>query len=174
MTRFASRLLTMLQTRVLVAIPALRSSTPSFASVGPIVWFDIPVRDLESTSVFYARVFEWSIGKPEKDIHGVHRVVFKDGQPIGSLAKLTSSVQQDGGGRVMGSASQDLPTRPRGVGVTFATTNLRTVLARVAKSGGRVVLAPAPTPDNRGLIACFHDPNANELCLFEAYVPSPG
>lgn len=119
----------------------------SYTPANPVVWSEIPVRDLEKGSAFYAAVTGMDMVRDE---NGPQPIVF---------------FSADRG--VSGHLYEGKPAN--GVGPTVhlaAQGTIEQMKARVAKAGGAFVAGPIPVPDGQ-FIYCT-DPDGNSIGLFEA------
>lgn len=119
----------------------------SYTPANPVVWSEIPVRDLEQASTFYAAVT------------GMEMVRNEDGpQPI---------VFFSGDRGVSGHLYEGSPAAGNGPTVHLAAQGtIDEMKERVAQAGGAFVGGPIPVPDGR-FIYCT-DPDGNSIGLFEA------
>lgn len=113
----------------------------------PVVWFEIPVKNLDRATKFYAAAFDW---------------VF-DHQEMGpmKLAMLPGNMQQYGtcGALVLAPGYEPAQT---GTLVYIACEDVAAQIARVEKAGG-TVLVPRTSIGQWGFIAHFADPEGNRV-----------
>lgn len=114
----------------------------------PVVWSEIPVRDMDKSIAFYAKVF------------GYQMTLDITRKPMSVL----NGYQDDGGGLIY--PVKDSQTNP---GPTLHLTipdKLEDAAARCIAEGGKVLGDPVTLPVGRFVYA--EDPDGNSLGLFEA------
>ncbi|KYH05902.1 glyoxalase [Chryseobacterium cucumeris] len=118
----------------------------------PVVYFEIPVNDLERAEKFYSEVFNFSF---EKEIIDSYEMAFfpfeeKNGGITGALAK--GDVYK--------------PSK-NGVIIYFKTENIDRTLEQAVHHGGSV-LYPKRIDEKYGFaVAEFEDPEGNRIALHE-------
>lgn len=119
----------------------------SYAPPNPVVWSEIPVRDLEKATTFYAAVTGMNMVRDE---NGPQPIVFFSG---------------DRG--VSGHLYEGKPAQGNGPTIHLAAKgSIDEMKTRVSQAGGAFVAGPIPVPDGR-FIYCT-DPDGNSIGLFEA------
>lgn len=115
-----------------------------------IDWFEIPVRDIDRASTFYATM----LGAPlrREAIGGKALAVFRYSD--GSV-----------GGCLMAGADTPQPSTAGTLVYLHASPDLDAVLARVAKAGGRIATPKVQLPDGMGCFAHIDDTEGNRVGL---------
>lgn len=127
---------------------SLKSDT---LSSHPVVYFEIPVQNMDRAIRFYEGVFQFTFKKEYIDGYSMALFPFEDTQSgiTGALAK--GDVYQ--------------PTKS-GVLLYFATDSIQVTLRKATDHGGKVLY---PIQDNGvGLVAEFEDSEGNRIALFQA------
>lgn len=117
----------------------------------PVVYFEIPVRDIDRAISFYKAVFNFNFDKESIDNNEMALFPFdeKSSGISGALAK----------GEIY------KPTKD-GVVIYFKTESIDTVLKLATSSGGQVLY---PKTDNGiGFVAEFEDTEGNRIALFQS------
>jgi uncharacterized protein len=114
-----------------------------------VVYFEIPVADLDRAVVFYDAVFGCTL---ERAVVDGHSMAFF---PSGSDASGVSGALVAGDSYVPGQM---------GARVYFAASDIDAVLARVERAGGRT-LYPKTNIGQRGIVAEFEDSEGNCIAL---------
>jgi uncharacterized protein len=117
----------------------------------PVVYFEIPVNDIERAIMFYTTVFDFDFDKEIIDNNEMALFPFADEKSgiSGALAK----------GEIY------KPTRD-GVVIYFKTENIDETLKLVASNGGQILY---PKTDNGiGLVAEFEDTEGNRIALYQS------
>lgn len=117
----------------------------------PVIYFEIPVTDLDRASKFYGAVFYLDFLKETIDGNEMAMFPFFEGQPgiSGALAK----------GEIY------KPTND-GVVIYFTTKNIDKTSKSATSNGGRILY---PKTDNGiGLVAEFEDTEGNRVALFQS------
>jgi len=116
-----------------------------------VVYFEIPVTELERAELFYSRVFEVHLAREEVD--GNVMAHFPSTGRVsgisGSLAKGESYLPEDSGVRVY-----------------FGVESIDSILIRVANEGGKVAY-PKTDVGDYGFVAEFIDSEGNRIGLNE-------
>jgi len=117
-----------------------------------VVWFEIPVNDIERAKNFYESVFEVTLDVLE---YGPLKVaVFQMGQDTeGSKGALIKT-------------HESKPSRAGSV-VYFATKNINDTLAKVTAYGGKILQSPLSIGEF-DTIAQFEDTEGNRVGLYSA------
>ncbi len=116
----------------------------------PVIFFEIPVTDIERAISFYTAVFNFAFAKETIDNNemALFPFVYENSGISGALAK----------GEIY------KPTN-EGVVIYFNTENIDETLDLVAANGGQVLY---PKTDNGiGLVAEFEDIEGNRIALFQ-------
>ena len=116
----------------------------------PVVYFEIPVSDIDRAIKFYKTVFNFDFDKENIDNNEMALFPFADGNSgiSGSLAK----------GEIY------KPTTD-GVVIYFKTENIDETLKLAAANGGQILY---PKTDNGiGLVAEFEDTEGNRIALYK-------
>ncbi len=117
----------------------------------PVIYFEIPVSDLERAITFYAAVFDCALERLEIDGNAMARfpVSNNPGGLTGALAQGESYVPGKQGARVY-----------------FETDSISDTLDKVNRAGGRV-LYPRTSVGEYGWVAEFEDNEGNCIALSE-------
>jgi len=113
-----------------------------------VVWFDIPVQDLERATTFYKTVFQVEFTPVENGPVKMSMFPAEQGIASGALVKSDFSTPSDTGTIVYLNGGDDLSTP----------------LGRVENAGGKVVQDKMPIGEN-GFIAYFIDTEGNRVAL---------
>lgn len=125
------------------------TSLMSFTPANPVVWMEIPVRDVDRGMAFYAQVFDYDL---TRDDSGPNPMAILPAAP----------------GGVSGHLYPGEPSRP-GAGPTIhlaVPDTLEATAGRCEKAGGTIKSDPIPLPMGRFQYAL--DPDGNSIGLFEA------
>jgi hypothetical protein len=116
----------------------------------PVVYFEIPVTDINRAMAFYKAVFQFDFSRQEIDHNEMALFPFTEGNAgiSGALAK----------GEIYKPAKE-------GVLVYFATNNIEQTL-KLATANGAKVLYPV-TDNGIGLVAEFEDTEGNRIALYQ-------
>ncbi|TAE48833.1 MAG: VOC family protein [Bacteroidetes bacterium] len=117
----------------------------------PVVYFEIPVNDIDRAITFYAAVFHFDFEKETIDHNEMALFPFADENTgiSGALAK----------GEIY------KPTKD-GVVIYFSTKNIDETLTSVTSNGGQILY---PKTDNGiGLVAEFEDTEGNRIALYQS------
>lgn len=120
-------------------------------STNPVVYFEIPVTNMNRAIAFYRAVFQFEFTREDIDQNEMALFPFTDGKSgiAGALAK----------GEIY------KPTND-GVLVYFTTDNIAHTLNLATANGGKVLY---PVTDNGiGLVAEFEDTEGNRIALYQA------
>ena len=124
--------------------------TPATKS-NPVVYFEIPVSDIDRAIAFYKAVFQFDFDKERIDNNEMALFPFEDSSSgiSGALAK----------GEIY------KPTID-GVLIYFKTDNIDETLKMATQHGGQILY---PKSDNGiGLVAEFQDPEGNRIALYQS------
>ncbi|MDA7502257.1 VOC family protein [Chitinophagales bacterium] len=118
----------------------------------PVVYFEIPVNDIDRSIKFYKSVFNFDFEKEVIDHNEMALFPFMDKNSgiSGALAK----------GEIY------KPTND-GVVIYFNTENIDKTLKTVIESGGKI-LHPKTSNGDLGLVAEFEDPEGNRIALHQS------
>jgi predicted enzyme related to lactoylglutathione lyase len=116
----------------------------------PIVHVEIPARDLEAASQFYAQVFDWKLDMSMPDYPQFQA----EGGPSGGFVAVRDEASEHG-----------LKYRPGEVLIYLSTDDIDAALARVEEYGGRTLLPRTEIP-TIGYWAMFEDPTGNRIGLY--------
>jgi len=118
----------------------------------PVVYFEIPVTDMERAIKFYQSVFGFTFKKMDIDGYDMAMFPFEDEQTgiTGALAK--GDVYK--------------PTN-NGVLIYFYSDNIDQTLKNAVDSGGKI-LYPKTSNGDLGFVAEFEDSEGNRIALHEA------
>lgn len=110
----------------------------------PVIWFEIPVRDLQRAATFYGEMFGWRFGRVD------------DMDPSYLIIDAGESI--NGGLRVVEDVSN-------GVGplVYVAVEGLLEIMERATELGGSVETEPTLISDQAGAYAVLRDPDGNRI-----------
>ena len=117
----------------------------------PVVYFEIPVKDIDRAIKFYSKVFNFDFDKETIDNNEMALFPFADEKSgiSGALAK----------GEIY------KPTKD-GVVIYFKTENIDETLKLVTSNGGQILY---PKTDNGiGLVAEFEDIEGNRIALYQS------
>ncbi|MBD1209600.1 MAG: VOC family protein [Ignavibacteria bacterium] len=120
-------------------------------SFNPVVYFEIPVTDIDRATKFYKSVFQFDFEKEVIDHNEMALFPFTDGQTgiSGALAK----------GEIY------KPTK-NGVVIYFKTLNIDNTLKLAIENGGHILY---PKTDNGlGFVAEFEDTEGNRIALHQS------
>ncbi len=120
----------------------------------PVVYFEIPVTDLERAQVFYSAVFSFSFEKEIIDHYEMALFPFeeKNSGITGALAK--GDVYQ--------------PTQ-NGVIIYFKTASIDDTLEKVLQYGGKILYPKRIDKQYRCAVAEFEDSEGNRIALHETF-----
>ena len=119
----------------------------------PVVYFEIPVNDIDRAIKFYTSVFNFDFDKETIDNNEMALFPFVDENPgiSGALAK----------GEIY------IPTKD-GVVIYFKTENIDETIKLATANGGQLLY---PITDNGiGLVAEFEDTEGNRIALYQSKV----
>lgn len=119
-------------------------------TTNPVIYFEIPVTDMDRAIQFYQSVFQFEFHKEIIDENEMALFPFSDEQKgiSGALAK----------GDIY------IPTK-NGVLLYFSTDNIENTLQLATSNGGQILY---PITDNGiGLVAEFEDMEGNRIALFQ-------
>jgi predicted enzyme related to lactoylglutathione lyase len=119
-----------------------------------INWFEIPVSDIDRAKVFYETIL---------DIQMVKRA---DGNDEAVFFPFNPDVIQATSGRVTGVLSKSDRNKPSGNGTVIyinASPAIQTVLDKVEKAGGKIIVPRTAIP--AGFIAIMIDTEGNKVGL---------
>lgn len=117
----------------------------------PVVYFEIPVNDIDRAIKFYTSVFNFDLDKETIDNNEMALFPFVDENPgiSGALAK----------GEIY------IPTKD-GVVIYFKTENIDETIKLATANGGQLLY---PITDNGiGLVAEFEDTEGNRIALYQS------
>lgn len=118
----------------------------------PVIYFEIPVHDIERSMEFYAAVFAFDFVRERIDGNEMALFPFEQGCSGISGALATGPVYK--------------PTKD-GVFLYFRTDSIEETLQLAVDHGGKVLY---PVSDNGvGLVAEFEDTEGNRIALFQAH-----
>ena len=117
----------------------------------PVIYFEIPVNDMERAVKFYKTVFGFDFGKEIIDNYEMALFPFTDGSSGITGALTKGDIYK--------------PTKD-GVVIYFTTDNIDEALNLAASNGGQILY---PVTDNGiGLVAEFEDTEGNRIALFQS------
>jgi uncharacterized protein len=118
-------------------------------SLNPVVYFEIPVTDIDRAVNFYAAVFKFNFGKEiiDKNVMALFPFTDKGSGISGALAK--GDIYK--------------PTK-NGVVIYFKTNDIDETLKLVQKNGGQI-LYPKTSNGDLGYVAEFEDSEGNRIAL---------
>lgn len=120
-------------------------------SMNPVVYFEIPVMDMERAIAFYSAVFDFTF---EKNIIDHNEMAFF---PFEDIARGITGALAKGAIYV--------PTM-QGVLVYFGTTDIDTILHKAVEAGGEI-LYPKTSNGELGHVAEFKDSEGNRIALHQ-------
>lgn len=119
----------------------------------PVIYFEIPVLNLERAIIFYSKVFNFNFSK---------EIIDHNEMALFPFSKESSGIT---GALAQGEIYQ--PTK-QGVLLYFSTENIDYTLDLVLRNGGQVLY---PKTDNGiGFVAEFEDSEGNRIALFQNYL----
>ncbi len=130
----------------------LTNQTSMKKKFNPVVYFEIPVTDMERATKFYASVFNFTFE---------HDVIDKN-----EMALFPFSEESSGISGALAKGEIYKPTKD-GVVIYFKTTNIDSTLALALKNGGKV-LYPKTSNGDLGFVAEFEDSECNRIALHQA------
>ncbi len=117
----------------------------------PVVYFEIPVNDIDRAIKFYKTVFNFDFDKENIDGN--------------EMALLPFANENSGISGALAKGDIYKPTKD-GVLIYFKTANIDETLKLAAKNGGQILY---PKTDNGiGLVAEFEDIEGNRIALFQS------
>jgi uncharacterized protein len=126
-----------------------------------VMWFDIPVRDLDEGARFYGAVFGWDV-QPRAGSDGDAALDFR--------VACTAATAPDGTPAVAGAINGGIVSRDIGIrqpAMLVEVADIDAALARVVAEGGCVVTRPRDLAPAGGRFAYFEDPDGNVSGLWE-------
>lgn len=119
------------------------------SSINPVVYFEIPVTNIERAMKFYSAVFSFEFSKTSIDHNEMALFPFngKNSGITGALAK----------GEIY------IPSKS-GVLIYFNTENIENTLAKALQNGGKM-LYPKTSIGALGFVAEFEDSEGNRIAL---------
>jgi predicted enzyme related to lactoylglutathione lyase len=126
--------------------------------MNPVVYFEIPVSNMERACLFYEGVFKVSLEVREIDGNEMALFPYVDGQPgaSGALARGSSYVPGKAGARIY-----------------FGVADVAETLALAVSAGGQVNYPVTQVPEY-GWVAEFLDVEGNCIALYSTQPPSTG
>ena len=124
------------------------------ATTNVLTWFEIPVADIDRAKTFYETIL---------DIEMVKRT---DGDDESVFFPYNPDIVQATSGRVTGVLSKTDRNKPAATGTVVyinATPSLQTVINKVAKAGGKVLVPQLQIP--AGFFAIILDTEGNKIGL---------
>ena len=120
-------------------------------SINPVVYFEIPVLDMERAIIFYSAVFGFTFEKNIIDHNEIAFFPFEDGARgiTGALAK----------GEIY------VPT-VSGILIYFGTTDIDAILQKAVEAGGEI-LYPKTSNGELGHVAELKDSEGNRIALHQ-------
>lgn len=132
-------------------ITCLTESDFMLKQSNPVVYFEIPVNDINRAITFYSGVFRYIFQKEEIDKN--------------EMALFPFTAEHSGISGALAKGEIYKPTRD-GVLVYFQTENIEEVLQKACAHGGKV-LYPV-TNNGIGWVAEFEDTEGNRIALFQS------
>jgi len=126
-----------------------------------VMWFDIPVHDLDAGARFYGQVFGWDV---------LPRDPSDPGSALSFRMARTGPSADDGMPASAGAIHGGIVTRDIGItqpAVLIEVDDLDRALERVREAGGRQVTPPRALPLAGGAFAYFEDPDGNVSGLWQ-------
>ncbi|HYF30999.1 MAG TPA: VOC family protein [Chitinophagaceae bacterium] len=117
-----------------------------------INWFEIPVKDIARAKKFYEAIFD---------------IKLADMQAMPGM-KMAGFPYEYGNGKVTGAIVEGDMHKPSMDGITIymnADPDIQTVIDRIEKAGGRVVMPRTQITPEYGYMAFFMDTEGNKLGL---------
>jgi uncharacterized protein len=126
-----------------------------------VMWFDIPVRDLDAGADFYRTVFGWDVQpRDPADTGGV----------LGFRVAQTAATSTDGTPQVAGAINGGIVTRDIGIrqpAILVEVEDIEAALERIVGAGGCIVTPSRALPLAGGRFAYFEDPDGNISGLWQ-------
>jgi|JI8StandDraft_2_1071088.scaffolds.fasta_scaffold271468_1 hypothetical protein len=128
------------------------------SNMNPVVYFEIPVSNMERARVFYERVFNVSLELREIDGNEMALFPYSEGQPgaSGALARGSSYVPGNAGARVY-----------------FGVTDIAKTLQLAVSAGGQIHYPLTEVPEY-GWVAEFIDVEGNCIALYSSQASNSG
>lgn len=126
-----------------------------------VMWFDIPVRDLDAGAGFYQQVFGWEVRPRHPD---------DDGGALSFRVASTADTLPDGTPNTPGAINGGIVTRDIGIRqptILVEVDDLEAALERIVDAGGCIVAQPRALPLAGGRFAYFEDPDGNISGLWQ-------
>src|SRR5262249_43047448 len=130
--------------------PTLSMEGAAAVPTNPIVHVEIPARDLEAASQFYAQVFDWWLDSSMPE----YPVFQAEGGPGGAFVAVRDEASEHG-----------LKFAPGEVLIYLGTDDIDAALVRVEAHGGKTLLPRTEIP-SIGYWALFQDPTGNRIGLY--------
>jgi len=115
-------------------------------------WFEIPAENLDRAKKFYEKTFDCTL-EPQPDMMGM---------------KMASFPADMGGGKVSGAIVQSKMHKPSQTGSVLylnANPSIDTIIGRIEKAGGKVVMPKTQISPEIGYMAFFVDTEGNKIGL---------
>jgi predicted enzyme related to lactoylglutathione lyase len=115
-------------------------------------WFDIPVTDMERAKKFYEKVFAIKLSPPD-DMMGM---------------KMSYFPGEMGNGKVSGALVKSKNHKPSKSGTVIylnANPRMSSVVGRIEKAGGKVLMPKTQISKEIGYMAFFTDTEGNRMAL---------
>lgn len=126
-----------------------------------VMWFDIPVRDLDTGAHFYQRVFGWDV-RPRHPADEDDALSFR--------VAATADTLPDGAPNTVGAINGGIVTRDIGIRqptILVEVEDIEAALERIVDAGGCVVSRSRALPLAGGRFAYFEDPDGNISGLWQ-------
>ena len=117
----------------------------------PVVWFEVPVTDMDRAIEFYQTVFKREINKA--NVGGEEMAFFASEQGKGGVSgALIRSTQHE-------------PSE-KGVVIYFASADVDTELSRVEAAGGRIIKPKTLITEEIGHCGAIIDSEGNQIAIY--------
>lgn len=110
----------------------------------PVVWFEIPVRDLQRSAFFYGELFGWRFGRVENMDPGY--LIIDAGESINGGLRAVSDVGPGDGPLVY-----------------VAVEGLLEAMEKATELGGSIETEPTLISEQAGAYAVLRDPDGNRI-----------
>lgn len=117
-----------------------------------IVWFDIPVTNLERAAGFYGALFRWTF-EPFVEYSADYWIIRDSDQSVDGALVLDETANTEG----------------RGVVIFVEVESLDSSLQRAEELGARIVRPPKLITEEAGAFAVLADPDGNPIGLWSRH-----
>jgi predicted enzyme related to lactoylglutathione lyase len=118
-------------------------------STGEIIWFDIPVKDFDTSKAFYGELLGWKFKPMGDDKNSNYWMIEVGKDTIGGLRECEEPLKKT-----------DCPI------IYFGVPKLDTFVSRAKKLGGTLVGDRVDIPGDMGSFHWLRDPDGNLIALW--------